>query len=242
MPNGPAVSGLQRPVFPTWDGATLPVIMLRFDDSQFDPAVYEGHGIARPPAIAASVVRRQAEYFYGRLAASMALDLLGVDKRDIGNGAWREPLWPDGVIGSISHSAGLAAAVVADRESNRGCGIGIDIESIAGIADEAALDGVMSAREHDRLRELGGGWPHQALARLVFSAKESFFKASFATVGRHFDFDAIELVRGDMDRRVLAFRITAGLAPALPAGALREVHFAAVGDAAIFTSCSLPPG
>lgn len=241
MPIPPVVEVLPSPVFRTWNGGTQPVVMLRFDRDQFDPALFARHGIVRPAAIAASVMQRQAEYFHGRLAARMALAPLGLANHDVGTGAFREPVWPAGVFGSISHNGQLAVAAAAGQDGNGGIGIGIDIESIQPVAGRATLeDQVMSGRELAYLHSLDSPWPLATLMTLVFSAKESFFKASFRTVGRYFDFDALEVQRLDIAAKLITFRIVAELTPELPARALRVVRFTLVDATTVFTACDLP--
>src|SRR5207244_6786257 len=63
----------------------------------------------------------------GRAAAREALARLGhVGDEPIGRGAGGEPLWPEGIVGAISHSGELAVAVVGRRTDF--AGIGIDLE------------------------------------------------------------------------------------------------------------------
>ncbi len=135
----------------------------------------------------------------------------------VGGGAQGEPLWPAGVVGSISHSKTLAAAVVADAA--RCGGIGLDIEEWADHAAAEAMPGlVVSVRE---LAYLGGferEMARERLLTLVFSAKESFYKGAFGAVGRFFDFNAIELARLDLDAGSLRFTLTETLSPQFQLG------------------------
>ncbi|MEO0438046.1 MAG: hypothetical protein AAF098_14175, partial [Pseudomonadota bacterium] len=66
-----------------------------------------------PREIEGSIRARQTEFFYGRLAAQRALTCLESDSSDqsVRYGASGEPLWPEGLMGSISHVDGLACAV-----------------------------------------------------------------------------------------------------------------------------------
>ncbi|WP_244171285.1 hypothetical protein [Xanthomonas populi] len=67
--------------------------------------------------MARSVRKRQAEYFFGRLAARQALQHQALVVTGtypyIATGSSREPIWPAQVIGSISHTNQLAAAAAA---------------------------------------------------------------------------------------------------------------------------------
>lgn len=73
--------------------------------------------------LAACGRKRQAEHLAGRIAAVHALREYG-SKAVPGIGERRQPLWPPGLFGSISHSASTALAVVSPRP------IGLDIDAI----------------------------------------------------------------------------------------------------------------
>jgi enterobactin synthetase component D len=67
---------------------------------------------------------------------------------------------------------------------------------------------------------------------LVFSAKESFFKAAFPRVGRVFGFDALRLLSAPGSGQ-MNFVTTIPLAPDLPRGTQVTVHYIQVQDAVI---------
>ena len=92
-----------------------PVRVAGFDDAMFAQA-----GVGRPASIMKAVVKRRAEFFYGRLRAQAPLAALGFNGVTVGTGAMREPLWPEGVIGSITHSGDLAAAIALPARRYRG--------------------------------------------------------------------------------------------------------------------------
>jgi 4'-phosphopantetheinyl transferase EntD len=127
---------------------------------------------------------RRGEYSAGRLLARSLLDSLGAAPAPLLNGPDRAPAWPAGFVGSISHCPTLCAVVVASRWDI--CAIGVDVEpAVALDADVEPL--VLTARDRDsiaqlplRIRVIG--------ARLVFSAKEAFYKALYPTTGVFLDF------------------------------------------------------
>ncbi len=105
---------------------------------------------------------RAAEFRAGRTAARMALERLGVDGCAIPVGEGGEPIWPPGVVGSISHSCGLCACAVAPSDLYL-C-LGVDVEGGSRISRRLAR------------RFLGEeGYPHLPVA--LFSLRESFIKA-----------------------------------------------------------------
>lgn len=229
-----AVRQLKLPVA---DGQPAPLWLTSFDAARFDLAAFALHGIAMPDRIGTSVRKRQAEYFCGRYAARAALQQLGMSAVDIGTGVGREPLWPGGVAGSITHNVNYAAAVVIPLARATACGI--DIETIAdGGALDALLALAVSQREQALLAALEPRMPLAALVSLVFSAKESFFKAAYREVGRYFDFDAVEVANVDLEARTLTFTIRQDLSPRLRPGDQRSVHFQWVDTATLLTGCT----
>jgi 4'-phosphopantetheinyl transferase EntD len=92
------------------------------------------------------------------------------------------------VVGSISHSSSSAVAVAAWRVDV--VGIGIDVE-VAGAVEQELWASVLGPRERAWVETCG--LPADDAATLVFSAKESLFKAQFPTTGRWLEFDDIEI-------------------------------------------------
>ena len=80
-------------------------------------------------------VARQSEFATGRSCAHRALAAIGADVDAIGQGSRRQPIWPDGVTGSISHAVGLAAAV-ATRVDSAVASLGLDVEEAEGVGPE----------------------------------------------------------------------------------------------------------
>lgn len=208
---------------------------IRFDHKLFNHEFFSLARIECPSRIAAAVRKRQAEFFFGRLCAQAALAKLGMIEVQVGIGMSRQPVWPAGVIGSITHCDTIAAAVALPR--GRYNGIGIDIEKVVDDAAviEALRTSAISSLESRYLDQwqsmLGSALP----VFLVFSAKESFFKALFNVVGRYFDFDAIELKEIDLCKGFLVFRIREDLTTKWKAGSCCNIHFHLLSHDHIFT-------
>lgn len=122
--------------------------------------------------VAQAVLKRQREFLSGRAAARQALARLGIHGHDLLVSPSRGPLWPPGVVGSISHSGDVCLAAVA--LSAQLPGIGVDC------APDAALDELLWSRictpvELDWIRlqpePQRGRW-----ARIFFCAKEAAYK------------------------------------------------------------------
>lgn len=137
-----------------------------------------------------AVAKRRREYATGRWCARTALAALGVAPVAIPAGERGEPRWPAGLVGSITHCDGYRAAAVARGGTLRG--IGIDAEPHDRLPD-GVLDLVTGPAERDRLESLGRGGPGQHWDRLLFSAKESVYKAWFPLARRWLDFTDADL-------------------------------------------------
>lgn len=201
-------------VWPTRTGALTLHIAAVTPPARFDAAAFARHGIELPDRIARAVPKRQAEYLAGRLCARAALAALGMPAAQVGTAALSAPAWPAGTTGSISHTGTLAAAVALPHADCRG--IGIDLETVPDTDGLAALRAVALNDTERGLLAGAGGPGEDVLATLVFSAKESFFKAAAATVGRYFDFTAIECV--DVGADTLTCIVREALAPDLQPG------------------------
>jgi 4'-phosphopantetheinyl transferase EntD len=154
------------------------------------------------PDRCARVAARRGEFDAGRKAAATALGDLGRVGGPVGRGRRGEPLWPFGIVGSISHSGGLAVAVVSDRTAAT-ASLGVDIELADGL-DRASWDAVLTPSEQLRCSS-----DPRVLPTVHFAAKEAAFKAMFPLVGHELEMTGAELV---MDRSGAAtIRLVDGL-------------------------------
>ena len=146
--------------------------------------------------------RRAFDHLAGRLAASRALLALTGHAPGIGRDASGAPLWPQGVVGAISHSDGRAVALVGQAAHH--AGLGVDLETIAPRDRMAEL-----ILRPDELASLGQA-PGAFGLTLAFSAKESLFKALYPRVGHIFGFDAAALLSVGMGTGQLCLRQALG--------------------------------
>ncbi|GGD09446.1 enterobactin synthetase component D [Franconibacter daqui] len=189
----------------TFAGHTL--FRVDFDPATLHPA--DLFWLAHHAQITRFAPRRQAEHLAGRIAAAAALRHAGSDSPAPGIGAHREPLWPQGFCGSITHTAGVAIAVAVKRDSATQ-GIGIDRETL--LDERSAPDiaeGALQAGERLRLHQTS--LPYPVAVTLAFSAKESLFKALFPQVKTRFGFECAELLSVTEGR--LELRLTQPLGP-----------------------------
>lgn len=134
--------------------------------------------------------KRGSDFAAGRTAALRCLRTLGHPARAIGRGPGREPLWPDGFSGSITHTAGLAGAAVCGI-SDRVLSLGIDAEQLGGIG-EADYETVFTAEELGFLARLSPT-DRAFAATSLFSAKEALFKAQFPLTRAFVDFQDVSI-------------------------------------------------
>ncbi|MFU8849783.1 4'-phosphopantetheinyl transferase family protein [Micromonospora sp. SL1-18] len=140
--------------------------------------------------VARAVGGRRREFVTARRCAREALARLGYAPTPIRPGPKREPLWPAGVVGSITHCAGYRAAAVA-RDTAL-ASLGIDAEPHGALPDGVG-ERVTVAGEPDLLRHLSHADPSVHWDRLLFSAKESVYKAWYPVTGRWLGFEDAEL-------------------------------------------------
>lgn len=218
------------------DGASVspPIYSTRYSAAQFDRNLFDSSGLDCPPHIARSVAKRQAEYFYGRLCARRALQAIGITGHTVHTGKQREPVWPQGVVGSISHNDEFAVAVA--MRQGEGSALGIDVERVVeGESQDALIATVVSASELAYLQSLAPGIALGCALTIVFSAKESFFKACYPEVGRYFDFDAVTVTLVDPVTQVVELTINDTLSGRLAAGLACRVNYRFFNDKTVFT-------
>jgi 4'-phosphopantetheinyl transferase EntD len=129
---------------------------------------------AEARVIAAAVPARRREFTAGPACARAALEELGHHGWSLLPGPRREPLWPDCVVGSISHCPGLAVAVAARSAGT--LAIGVDVETDAPVPANV-MRSVMDAGEAQAIERLAAQDAVTPWERLLFSAKESVYKA-----------------------------------------------------------------
>ena len=124
-----------------------------------------------------SSVSRKEHYRSGRICAGEVLSKLGtLGQPVLRDPQTREPLWPEGISGAITHSGNWAAA--AAGKTSDVSGIGIDLEDLERQVDSRISRHVCIPEEQKWLQECGEDFLEQYL-KIIFSAKESIFKAFF---------------------------------------------------------------
>jgi 4'-phosphopantetheinyl transferase EntD len=152
-----------------------------------------------------AVQKRAEEFAAGRLCGRLLLQEFGIRDFAIEVGAHRQPLWPEDLVGSITHTTGFCAAVAAPKKNLRS--VGIDTE-IAGSVKSELWRGICTPSETTWLRSLPQS-EQLAAATLVFSAKEAFYKCQFGLTQERLGFHDASVELPAWDRKRGAFRIFA---------------------------------
>ncbi|MEC9483906.1 MAG: 4'-phosphopantetheinyl transferase superfamily protein [Halomonas sp.] len=189
---------------------------IRFDKERLERDDFQRCGLPHPESIARAAPKRQIEFLTGRLCAREALRQLTGQASVPGVAESRAPVWPDRVIGSITHSGDFAAVVVAP--TSRHAGLGLDAERMIDVTRAQRLAGqVLTPDERARMAALPLE-EHGHFVTLVFSLKESLFKALFPLVGVRFYFQDAQLVEWDAATRQATLSLRKSLSDAWPAG------------------------
>jgi len=135
------------------------------------------------PALERASPKRRREFTTGRSCARRALAALELPPAPILPGPDREPRWPAGAVGSITHCRDYCAAAVAP--AGRFASIGIDAE-VHDELPEGVLERISLPEEREWLEAQDG---ETSWDTVLFSAKESVFKAWFPLARRWLGFE-----------------------------------------------------
>ncbi|ENA0609348.1 enterobactin synthase subunit EntD [Enterobacter bugandensis] len=205
--------------------STLSLAGLTLHRITFDPTTFTDADLIwlpHHPELAHAGRKRKADHLAGRIAAAHALNARAIP----GIGPSGEPLWPEGISGSITHSGTQALAVVTPEP---GALIGIDCEKIFPENDAREIkEGIVDAQEESVLSR--SGYPFALALTLAFSAKESLFKALFPQVKAYMAFDSARVTM--LDNETLTLALTRPLT-GFDAGTAFTLHWLRQGEQAI---------
>lgn len=142
---------------------------------------------------------RRREFTLGRACARQCMRALDRGTAPVLVGAGREPVWPAGLVGSITHTGTFAAAAVASITALRG--IGLDAEPDAPLP-QGVLERIGTVDE----RRWVGRVDRAVLAhpgRVLFCAKEATYKVWYPLTHRFLEFGEVAV---DVDESSGRFR------------------------------------
>lgn len=193
-------------------------------DELLPPPVATAEAFSDPPAaallpseeavVAQAGPDRRREFTTVRWCARRAMVALRVAPVAVLPGKRREPLWPPGVVGSLTHCNGYRAAALAPAAEMAALGIDAELDLPL---PPGVLAMIARPEELARLALLPAGtvcWD-----KLLFSIKESVYKAWHPLTGQDLDFtEASVTLRqgGTFDAKLLH-------SPAVPGGTPRRL-------------------
>ncbi|HBY2266971.1 TPA: 4'-phosphopantetheinyl transferase superfamily protein [Klebsiella pneumoniae] len=178
--------------------------------------------------------KRRREFLAGRLCALHSLLEMGVDAEFPLPAQDRMPIWPPGILGSISHCASVAVAMAAP--ASRFHALGIDVETL--IDAEVAQDIRRSVGRDCELDCLERNIPCRARSlTLLFSAKEALYKALYPLSRQYKDFHAAEII--SCQTKALVLRLTEDWCGSWRGGSCVEVRYAWL-DREVLTVVCIP--
>ena len=129
-----------------------------------------------------AVPKRRAEFGSARLCARHALAQLGTPAGALVPAPDRSPIWPQGAVGSITHTYGYCGVVVARAEQY--ASLGLDAERDKELSPEL-IQMICTPAEQQRTDPVD--------AIVYFAAKEAFYKCQHPLTRQFLDFQDVEL-------------------------------------------------
>jgi 4'-phosphopantetheinyl transferase EntD len=140
---------------------------------------------AEETAVAGAAAKRRAEFAAVRACARRAMTSAGFEPGPVPRGPAGAPVWPDGLVGSMTHCEGYRACAIGSAGAF--AAIGIDAEPDQPLPAQV-LPMVASESERAALAVLAAEVPGVRWTKILFSAKEAVFKAWSTLSGRWLGF------------------------------------------------------
>lgn len=169
-----------------------------FNIEKYTDALFLELNIHFPKSLQKASDKRKAEYLSGRYCAKKCLENLNIKNFTVKSDKNRCPIWPKSLKGSITHTQDTAISVVSSSPSV--AGIGIDVESI--VSEKTTNDikeKIIYGYENSLLNMSSAS--QESIFSLIFSIKESFFKAAYPSTGYYFGFDAVRINHIDFHQK-----------------------------------------
>ncbi|MCA1176096.1 MULTISPECIES: 4'-phosphopantetheinyl transferase family protein [unclassified Pantoea] len=206
----------------------LAIAWCEFNQQAWHSDLHQQWQLPLPIALQNVVTKRKAEHLASRWLAQQMLSRFAMPDFVLRNAPDRSPLWPVGIQASLSHSQQMAV-IAATREPL--C-IGVDVEQVMKeqTAEETA-EMLMSSAERQRLAS--ETLPFAAAATLLFSLKESVYKALWPQLHQPMDFLQAELLEWDLARGRATLTLTQDFSREFNARTRLQAHFWRRGDRVI---------
>jgi enterobactin synthetase component D len=173
--------------------------------------------IELPPELVRGQPLRRLHYAAGRYCARRALEALDPPGPAciVGRGVAGEPIWPAGIVGSITHSGTFVSAAAARAEDAQGVGIDTQ-ELLTSERMDRVMPTILLASEVQRATESALG--PSLWTTVAFCAKEALFKCLYPVIGVRFYYAAAEVTSIDIDERTFTIALTETVSQGFDAG------------------------
>jgi len=178
---------------------------IEFNWQEYEDEFFSTRGIPLSPDLREEVPKKKAHFLGGRYCAHKALSMMKGDDQPpspLAKDQEGAPLWPPGVVGSITHTENFMGAVVADQNTLKG--IGIDTEKILG---PQSLNMVESLVATDKEKRMSFSHDPFEYFTLIYSAKESIFKCLHPIIKVHFEFYDVNIDHVDFEKGTFHFTL-----------------------------------
>lgn len=192
-----------------------------FDIDKFHPSLFDEFRIPCPPALRRAARKRRAEYLASRWLVREIAERYAVDNFILTNNNQRAPCWPSAFSGSLSHTAGVVF-LLTDSDK-RLAGNDVEHWMTKKVADETHSI-LMDDAEKTLIRLLTLPW--EQATTLLFSLKESLYKALWPDVRQYIDFLQVRLLAVDEKKQTARLQIEETLSASHPQGSCFNAQFA----------------
>ncbi len=182
-----------------------------FDVAHYHPRDFGRYAIPCPQAVRFASPKRQAEYLASRWLAGSVFSRYGIPDFVLTNNKDRSPCWPAGFSGSLSHSTGTAFLLADDQGRLTGC----DVEQWVSPQTAEEITGLLM-NEKEKLLLTACSLPWPVAVTVLFSLKESLYKALWPLVRQYIDFLQAEVTAFDPDTGHASLRLRETLGETLP--------------------------
>ncbi|WP_197473324.1 4'-phosphopantetheinyl transferase [Erwinia sp. ErVv1] len=202
-----------RTALPDFPAITL--FQLGYSPEVYHPTLFSTLDIPFPAHLQRAVDKRQAEYLASRYLVRQALSHYGIEGYILSNDAQRAPIWPAGIVGSLSHTRHCVSLLLASAD----CALlpGVDCEEVmqSKTAQELAST-IVNEEERQQLEQ--SGLPFATALTAAFSLKESLYKALFPSLRQFMHFSDAEIISCSPQAERVTLRLLKDFSPRFPAG------------------------
>lgn len=171
-----------------------------------DPEIQRSFQHWLPEKLRSVSAQRQQEFLAGRFCAVKAAEKIGLSLLSLPQGTTREPVWPELLTGSITHTKNKAFGCISLRWHLKS--IGMDAEEVISTDLFRDIASIISNESERKLLTSMTDQHKQSITRtLIFSAKEALYKALFPLCKTYIDFLDASLLSVNFIERSFTIRL-----------------------------------